>query len=231
MVMGENNTVVGEEINEDIIDDLDVLELYTDDEVNNTIKKHSLVEKEKRRVMAQSPWSVMNYHMILKEWPSEATVEEIDFSTTEMWLQIHNVPLAYLTISNVDKIAMVFHGLVELDFENDKGIKWNGFLRMDVVIKVDEPLKVGFSLKRMDNKSIGAFFKYERLSNFCYHYGRLSHGANKCCYRLDGRVNSKSEVVYDINLGGNLMMGQKSDADSALNENGTDGQQRTLESR
>ncbi|XVF12563.1 hypothetical protein REPUB_Repub08aG0129400 [Reevesia pubescens] len=38
---------------------------------------------------------------------------------TEIWVQVHNLPLAYLTRKNVEKIAEVFPMLVEMDFDND----------------------------------------------------------------------------------------------------------------
>ncbi|XVF29190.1 hypothetical protein REPUB_Repub15cG0098900 [Reevesia pubescens] len=41
-------------------------------------------ERDKRSVVAQGPWSVMDSHLVLKAWPPEATLEEIDFSKSEI---------------------------------------------------------------------------------------------------------------------------------------------------
>ncbi|OMO54222.1 hypothetical protein COLO4_36554 [Corchorus olitorius] len=116
MVLTSEENLVGESIEENLSLDLDVLELSADDEVNLKVKKHSLVGKavtekndqDKRRVVQQGPWTVMDSHLILKEWPVDAVLEEIDFSTSEFWVQVHKIPLAYLTKANAEKITSVF---------------------------------------------------------------------------------------------------------------------------
>ncbi|XVF36692.1 hypothetical protein REPUB_Repub19eG0079400 [Reevesia pubescens] len=168
--------------------------------VNRSLKVHGLDrniflfafkdEKNKKKAILQSPWSVMNSIVILKEWPVEATLGELDFSTSDFWVHVHNLPLAYLTKPNAMKIASVFENVVEIDWEGDKDIMWSGYLRMKVTVRVDDPLKIGFNLRRKNSKPIGVSFKYERLSDFCYHFGRLGHGARDCCYRLDGTEKS-----------------------------------------
>ncbi|XVE96260.1 hypothetical protein REPUB_Repub02eG0205700 [Reevesia pubescens] len=64
-------------------------------------------------------------------------------------------------------------------------IKLSGFLRMKVIIKVKEPLKISFNLKRMDKSTIDISFKYDKLPDFCCHCGRLGHVARDCCNRHD----------------------------------------------
>ncbi|XVF21165.1 hypothetical protein REPUB_Repub12eG0067300 [Reevesia pubescens] len=44
-----------------------------------------------------------------------------------------------------------------VDFEDDEDIKRNGFLRMKVSFKVDEPLKMRFNLKRQNKPTLGVF--------------------------------------------------------------------------
>ncbi|OMO73272.1 hypothetical protein CCACVL1_17357 [Corchorus capsularis] len=218
---------------EDIVGELDVLELDTNDAVNKQVRKHSLVgkivsdkvvklgplraiiakawplremveiyelevstflfifkdERDKFKVLKQGPWSIMDCHIMLKEWPEEATLEEIDFTSSEIWVQVHGLPFSYLTRENAIKIGSMFPRLVELDFEPDEQIRWNGFLRMKVQFKfnVEDPLKTGFNLKRKDNPSKRIDFRYERLPEFCYHCGRLGHPAKGCCFQHDGR--------------------------------------------
>lgn len=50
---------------------------------------------EKRRIFLQRPWLVFGFHLILKPWEPNLQPEEIYFSTTEFWVQVHNVPLDY----------------------------------------------------------------------------------------------------------------------------------------
>ncbi|PON90084.1 hypothetical protein TorRG33x02_141160 [Trema orientale] len=49
-------------------------------------------------VMERHPWSVVGGHLILKHRPLDAPLEEIDFSTTEFWVQAHKPPLNMVTV-------------------------------------------------------------------------------------------------------------------------------------
>ncbi|OMO73078.1 reverse transcriptase [Corchorus capsularis] len=229
MVLLDEDLAVREVIDDHLLQDLDVLELSTDDEVNQKVKQHSLVgkaisdkviklgplrailskawplhdtleihelecnvflfvfkdENDKRRVIQQGPWSVMNKHLMLKEWPVEAVLEEIDFTTSEFWVQAHNLLMSYLTKSNAEKIASMFPELVELDFDPHETFRWNDVLRMKVKVNIEDPLKTGFNLKRRDKPYIWVSFKYERLPDLCFTCGRIGHVAKDCIYRLD----------------------------------------------
>ncbi|OMO53990.1 hypothetical protein CCACVL1_28155, partial [Corchorus capsularis] len=116
--------------------DLDVLELATDDETH--ISRHS--------------------PKLSPDWPEDATLEEINFTTSEFWVQAHNLPLAYLTKANAAKIASIFPGLVELEFKQEENFRWSGILSMKVKVNIEDPLKTG----------------------------QLEHVAKECLFRLDG---------------------------------------------
>ncbi|OMO54212.1 Endonuclease/exonuclease/phosphatase [Corchorus olitorius] len=230
MVLLQDEVAAREGIDDHLLQDLDVLELSTDDEVSLKIKRHSLVgkaitekiiklgplrailnkawplhdslevhelerniflfvfkdENDKARVLQQGPWSIMESHLMLKEWPEDATLEEIDFTLSEFWVQVHNLPLAYLTKKNAEKIASVFPGLIELDFDQDENFRWNGVLRMKVKVNIEDPLKTGFNLKRPGKLEKWVSFKYERLPDFCFSCGRLGHVAKECLFK-DGQ--------------------------------------------
>ncbi|XVF17350.1 hypothetical protein REPUB_Repub10bG0113400 [Reevesia pubescens] len=155
--------------------------------VNNKLEVHELKrniflfvfkeERDKQKVNAQGPWMVMDCHLILKNRPDEATLEEIDFSTSKIWVQVHSLPMAFMTRSNVEKIASMFPKMLELDCDEGKVVMWNNVMRMKVLFRVDEPLKIGFYLKHKNKPATKIPFKYECLPDFCYHCGRLGHVA------------------------------------------------------
>ncbi|OMO81698.1 Zinc finger, CCHC-type [Corchorus capsularis] len=157
--MACEDVVFGEGPDDLLLQELDILELTTEDES----------------------------HLMLKEWPVDAILEEIDFTLSEFWVQVHNLPLAYMTKANAEKIAATFPGLVELDFDSEEPVRWNGVLRMKVKVNVEDPLKTGFYLQRKYKPSSWVSFKYERLPDFCFHCGRLGHVNKDCKFRDDGR--------------------------------------------
>ncbi|XVE95238.1 hypothetical protein REPUB_Repub02eG0078900 [Reevesia pubescens] len=114
----------------------------------------------------------MNCHLVLKEWLYEATLEEIDFSTSEIWVQVRILLVAYLTKSNALNIAIVFPKLLELDYDNSEEIMWNRVIRMKVLIDVDEPLKTRFYLKRKNKP---------KIQNCCHRFLLLLWKARPCC--------------------------------------------------
>ncbi|XVF17372.1 hypothetical protein REPUB_Repub10bG0115800 [Reevesia pubescens] len=69
-------------------------------------------------------------------------------------------------------------------------------MRMKVVFNVEEPLKIGFTLKRKDKPTTRISFKYERLPDLCYHYGRLGHVAIDMMRRRNLFLAHGSEQVH-----------------------------------
>ncbi|OMP09933.1 Zinc knuckle CX2CX4HX4C [Corchorus olitorius] len=94
MVLPFEEPVVDEP--DDIVGDLDVLELSTDDAVNIQAKKTFTCgkgglgedERDKSMVLKQGPWSVMDCHLVLKEWPEEATLKEIDLPLQKFGMKV-----------------------------------------------------------------------------------------------------------------------------------------------
>ncbi|KAL4284997.1 hypothetical protein GQ457_16G017350 [Hibiscus cannabinus] len=137
---------------------------------------------EKDRVMKQGPWSINNKLLILKEWPKEATLEEIDFSLAEFWVQIHNVPMALINGNNAEKIGKLFPKFIKSNIDAEQSVRWDGQLRIFVAFRIKDPLKTGFILKRSSFNPIEVSFKYERLPEFCFSCGRLGHAEKECWY-------------------------------------------------
>ncbi|KAL4353640.1 hypothetical protein GQ457_06G004930 [Hibiscus cannabinus] len=129
-----------------------------------------------------SPWSINNKLLILKEWPKEATLEEIDFSLAEFWVQIHNVPMALLNGNNAEKIGKLFPKFIKSNIDAEQSVRWDGQLRIFVAFRIEDPLKTGFILNRSSFNPIEVSFKYERLPEFCFSCGRLGHAEKECWY-------------------------------------------------
>ncbi|XVF10189.1 hypothetical protein REPUB_Repub07fG0161300 [Reevesia pubescens] len=85
-----------------------------------------------------------------------------------------------------------------LDFDDGEDVKWNGFLKMKIAFKVDEPLKIGFNLKMNNRSFLEVSFKYERLLGFCYFYGRLGHIDTDCYNQHDStNISIREDKVRD----------------------------------
>ncbi|OMO68784.1 hypothetical protein CCACVL1_19842 [Corchorus capsularis] len=179
--------------------------IWTDDvasgikEVGDNIYGISFSSESTRdRAIGEGPWSVMGYHLNLKKWEGDQTVNEIDFHELDFWLQVHNLPPDMLTNKNARAISKVLGTVVkidETDFNNGFG---NGFLRLHVGIEVVNPLICGFWVPRRGRCKVWANVKYERLADFCYSCGKFGHMAKHCL--VDAKVSLDGKPLYGPHL-------------------------------
>ena len=50
-------------------------------------------EADLRRAWDRRPWSIKGEHLILKKFDPNLSLNEVDFTSTEFWVQIHGLPL------------------------------------------------------------------------------------------------------------------------------------------
>lgn len=139
---------------------------------------------DRSRVLLQGPWSVFGYHLVLKPWEANKAPQEIDFSTTDLWLQAHNLPLEYCTEENAKAISCLFHKFLEFDNEGHQRSIKQTYIRLKVEHKIAYPLPSGFDQERENMPSLWIQFKYERISDFCYNCGRLGHTNYGCTVKI-----------------------------------------------
>lgn len=161
-------------------------------------------EAERRRIMLQAPWSVLGHHLVLKQWDPATTEDNMDFSQSEFWIQVHGLPLDHITADNARRIGELFEGLMDYDLAGNEKSVGLDYIRLKVKIKVEEPLIIGFDMEGESSIKKWIWFRYERLPNFCYNCGRLSHTKQTCIYAITGDI-SKAERKFGIRSYGPLM--------------------------
>jgi hypothetical protein len=137
-----------------------------------TVSSDVLVAK----IIENGPWNVKGALLVIKPWPPELSIDEVDLSSCAFWVQVHGLPLQNLTAVNAIKIGK-FLGIEVLNVENGdlEGIIAHHHLRIRVLINVLQPLIPGFSLPRLDLPSIWIRFQYERLADYCVYCGLIGH--------------------------------------------------------
>ncbi|KAK9270144.1 hypothetical protein L1049_025720 [Liquidambar formosana] len=141
-----------------------------------------LKDIERNRTLCSGPWSIMGHHLVLKSWDPSLVIEEIDFSLSPFWIQIHGLPPRHKTFSNAAKIGELVGSSPNVDFRSKEALIKSTFIRVQVDLNVHNPLKTGFTLKRQSLPDVWIQFKYERLSDFCYRCGRLCHSEKACSW-------------------------------------------------
>jgi hypothetical protein len=80
-------------------------------------------EADKKRVECQAPWNIDGYHLILKKPTKNQLPREINFSTTNFWVQAHNLPLEYISKENAIIIGNSMGKFMEADLAGVENAK------------------------------------------------------------------------------------------------------------
>lgn len=60
--------------------------------------------KDKEYILKNSPWSFRGLHSN-EGWPPHLAHDEVDFSTTEFWAQVYNLPPDRISPRNTENIS------------------------------------------------------------------------------------------------------------------------------
>lgn len=74
--------------------------------------------------------------------------------------------------------------------------RWGKYLRMRVLLDLEKPLKRGTILKGRDGSTYRIFFKYERLLDFGFNYGRIRHLLKDCIEKDRDEECDSSNVSF-----------------------------------
>ncbi|KAK9997661.1 hypothetical protein SO802_022347 [Lithocarpus litseifolius] len=61
-------------------------------------------EADVKRAWDRRPWSIKGEHLILKKFRADLSFNEVDFSTTVFWVQVHGLPPNRQSKENIFKI-------------------------------------------------------------------------------------------------------------------------------
>ena len=133
-----------------------------------------------RRAWDRRPWLIKGEHLILKRFSPEHSLAEVEFSTTEFWIQVHDLPLDRHSKENLLKVGNSAGQALETNFIGPSAGFWRRNIRARVEIDINCPLTLGFPLEREHLLDLWIPFKYEKLGNFCFDCGLLEHDYRDC---------------------------------------------------
>ncbi|KAK2976687.1 hypothetical protein RJ640_004288 [Escallonia rubra] len=122
----------------------------------------------------------MGSHMVVRDWPPDLAIKEIDFSFSPFWIRICGLSPNQMTKLNAEKIAGKIGKLKEIDFTTNGKISWYRYLRIRVEIDVRKPLHPGFNRNKNHQSKAWIHLHYERLPDFCFNCGKLGHVIRLC---------------------------------------------------
>ena len=141
-------------------------------------------EVDAHRAFHRRPWSCKGGHLIIKKWSPDITWQEVDFSSSTFWVQVHGLPALWSTEDNLKRIGSRLGKVIEMDLVGEPGSVWKKFLRIRVDIPIEKPLLPGFFLPRPNNSDSWIGLKYEKLANIFYKCGVIGHEEKSCTNTL-----------------------------------------------
>ena len=62
-------------------------------------------ETEVDTILANAPWSFDKHLMILQKYDGVSKIEDLDFNNTPFWIQLHGLPVKFMTITVAETLC------------------------------------------------------------------------------------------------------------------------------
>lgn len=110
--------------------------------------------------------------MLIDEVTDPVIPHSVSLHQAPFWIQIHNVPLQYMTKSIGEAISTHLGDCIMID-SDEEGLCLGKFMRVRVKLDVRRPLRRGMRLALNDHELVWVEFQYEKLPDFCFRCGLL----------------------------------------------------------
>jgi 14-3-3 protein epsilon len=152
-------------------------------------------------VLNGGPWTFDNNRLLLEQVQIGMQIDNIPLVHTNLWVQIHNLPMGLMKESVGVKLANYIGSYVEYDKNNTSSF-WRQYMRVRVKVDVRKPLKKDTKVMNKHGQWCTVNFKYEKLGVFCFVCGIMGHAENKCEVRFamvqdDGRREWSADIRAD----------------------------------
>ncbi|XP_074346817.1 uncharacterized protein LOC141685621 [Apium graveolens] len=141
-------------------------------------------------VLRGGPWSFDSAMLILAEVPEGEEPLNVPLWYTNIWIHIFDLPTGLMTEGVGKQLGDFFGEFIEYDHKNNTST-WREFMRIKVRLDVRKSLKRKKKIIKRNGEEIIVSCKYERLGDFCFSCGILSHTERYCSKFL----NQDTEVL------------------------------------
>ncbi|XP_060960751.1 uncharacterized protein LOC133031289 [Cannabis sativa] len=135
-----------------------------------------------QRVIDRSPWTFKNAPLISERLKTGDIPRALRLHHLEIWVQLHDIQAGFKTERVVSDAANYIGSFVKTDENNFNGV-WREYLRVQVRIDIEKPLKRRMKLQLTGGEWFWINFCYEFVPTFCFICGVIGH-TDQYCSRL-----------------------------------------------
>lgn len=135
-------------------------------------------------VINGGPWSFDNAMLALGVIPRGEDPVNVPLNELRIWVQIHGLPQGFMTEIVGRKLGDFFGSFLMYDPNNDTSI-WRESMRLRIAIDVRKPLKRKKKICKRDGSECIIQCKYERLGDFCFICGLVTHTERFCRVKMN----------------------------------------------
>lgn len=140
-------------------------------------------------MMDNGPWSFDSAILVTNTIPAGGDPTKVSLNEVEFWIQIYDLPSGLMSESIGRQLGNFFGSFVRYDPNNNSSI-WREFMRVKIKVDVRLPLKRRKKICSKNRKESIVNCKYEKLADFCFVCGMLSHTERFCKKRIEGGGDS-----------------------------------------
>ncbi|KAJ4847784.1 hypothetical protein Tsubulata_003330 [Turnera subulata] len=95
-------------------------------------------------------------------------------------------------------MCLVFAATIEIDDRLENIMRWNGFVQVRIEFVPNKPIMSGIHVTVMLGNKHFVKLYYERLGEFCYNCGKITHPNRRCNWPLRQNNNVEQESIYSF---------------------------------
>lgn len=140
------------------------------------------------------PWMFDNAMMILEKVAPGEDPLQVQLWHLNIWIQLHDLPMGFMSETVGQQLGNFFGEFVQYDAKNNSSI-WREYMRIKIRLDVRKPLKRKKKIVKKDGKEIIVNCKYERLGDFCFSCGMVTH-TDRFCRKFLGKRETEIEKEW-----------------------------------
>lgn len=116
---------------------------------------------------------------------------EVSLTTLQFWIQLFGVPSGLMTEAAGRQLGNLFGSFISYDPNNNSSV-WRECMRIKICVDIRQPLKRKKKICRKNGSESIVNCKYERLGDFCFVCGQVSHTERFCGLKLSLKITGEA---------------------------------------